>query len=122
MSHQANSHPKSHRWLLTLLAAAALAGSTVAAAAQGTGTSGTSSTPGTGSTVPGAAPGSPATPPAVAPSTPSTTGSNTGGINQPGVPDTSTPGRIGTGAAPSGLPGDNPTNPGYPGKVGQPSQ
>jgi hypothetical protein len=39
--------------------------------------------------------------------------------NQPGVPDTSTPGRFGTGALPSGLPGDDPAHPGFPGKVGQ---
>lgn len=46
-------------------------------------------------------------------------GSSTGaGVNQPGVPNTSTPGVIGTGASPSGLPGDSPTQPGYPGKVG----
>jgi hypothetical protein len=34
--------------------------------------------------------------------------------NQPGVPNTSTPGSIGTGASPSGLPGDSPTSPGFP--------
>lgn len=48
---------------------------------------------------------------------PSTTGSsqiNTSGVNQPGVPNTSTPGTIGTGASPSGLPGDSATSPGYP--------
>jgi hypothetical protein len=39
--------------------------------------------------------------------------------NQPGVPDTSTPGRFGTGASPSGLPGDDPAQPGFPGKVGR---
>jgi hypothetical protein len=39
--------------------------------------------------------------------------------NQPGVPDTSTPGRFGTGASPSGLPGDDPAHPGFPGKVGR---
>jgi hypothetical protein len=31
-----------------------------------------------------------------------------------GVPNTSTPGTIGTGASPSGLPGDDPANPGFP--------
>jgi hypothetical protein len=41
------------------------------------------------------------------------------GINQPGAPNVSTPGTIGTGAAPSGLPGDDPAHPGFPGKVGQ---
>lgn len=49
---------------------------------------------------------------------PSTTGMG-GGLNQPGAPNSSTPGIIGTGAAPSGLPGDSPTAPGFPGKVGQ---
>jgi hypothetical protein len=31
-----------------------------------------------------------------------------------GAPNTSTPGSIGTGASPSGLPGDDPLNPGFP--------
>jgi hypothetical protein len=50
-----------------------------------------------------------------------TTGSNlnTSGLNQPGVPNTSTPGSIGTDASPSGLPGDSTSAPGYPAKVGQ---
>lgn len=39
--------------------------------------------------------------------------------NQPGVPNTTTPGTIGTGAAPSGLPGDDPQHPGFPARVGQ---
>jgi hypothetical protein len=47
------------------------------------------------------------------------TGINTGGVNQPGVPNTSRPGTIGTGASPSGLSGDSPTAPGFPGKVGR---
>jgi hypothetical protein len=46
------------------------------------------------------------------------TGLNTGGGNQSGVPNTSAPGHIGSGASPSGLPGDNPDAPGYPGRVG----
>jgi hypothetical protein len=41
------------------------------------------------------------------------------GINQSGVPNTSTPGMIGTGAAPSGLPGDDPAHPGFPARVGR---
>jgi hypothetical protein len=60
-----------------------------------------------------------------APGGPSTTGTgSTTGINpdpgrpQPGAPNTTTPGTIGTGAAPSGLPGDDPAHPGFPGKVG----
>jgi hypothetical protein len=47
---------------------------------------------------------------------PGTTGIGTG--NQSGVPNTSAPGHIGTGASPSGLPGDDPNAPGYPGRVG----
>jgi hypothetical protein len=46
------------------------------------------------------------------------TGLNTGGVNQSGVPNTSAPGHIGSGASASGLPGDNPVAPGYPGRVG----
>ena len=54
-----------------------------------------------------------------APGGPSTTGVGSGaGANQPGVPNTSTPGIIGTGAAPSGLPGDDPAHPGFPRKLG----
>jgi hypothetical protein len=49
----------------------------------------------------------------------STTGINLGpGRPQSGAPNTTTPGTIGTGAAPSGLPGDDPAHPGFPGKVG----
>ena len=55
-----------------------------------------------------------ASPPPTSPSV--TTG--TGGASQPGAPS-STPGRIGTGASPSGLAGDNPSAPGFPGKVGR---
>lgn len=57
-------------------------------------------------------------PPVVMPAPPST-GLNTSGVNQPGVPNTSRPGTIGTGATPSGLTGDSPTAPGFPGKVGR---
>jgi hypothetical protein len=46
-------------------------------------------------------------------------GLNTSVVNQPGVPNTSRPGTIGTGAVPSGLNGDSPTAPGFPGKVGR---
>lgn len=69
-----------------------------------------------------------------APGGPSTTGTGTTGMGtgsstgvnpgpgqpQPGAPpNTTTPGTIGTGAAPSGLPGDDPAHPGFPGKFGQ---
>jgi hypothetical protein len=46
-------------------------------------------------------------------------GLNTSVTNQPGVPNTSRPGTIGTGASPSGLSGDSPIAPGFPGKVGR---
>jgi hypothetical protein len=41
------------------------------------------------------------------------------GLNEPGVPNTLRPGTIGTGAVPSGLNGDSPTMPGFPGRVGR---
>jgi len=41
------------------------------------------------------------------------------GPPEPGVPNNSTPGTIGTGAAPSGLPGDDPAHPGFPARVGR---
>jgi hypothetical protein len=44
---------------------------------------------------------------------------NTNGVNQPGVPNTLRPGTIGTGAVPSGLSGDSPIAPGFPGRVGR---
>jgi hypothetical protein len=45
---------------------------------------------------------------------------NARGFNQPGAPNTSTPGTTGrAGASPSGLPGDDPYHPGFPGRVGQ---
>jgi len=59
-----------------------------------------------------AAVASPATPPALA--APMSVGNNTSGVNQPGAPNTSTPGLIGTGATPSGLPGDSTHHPGFP--------
>lgn len=46
-------------------------------------------------------------------------GLNTSGTNQPGVPNTLRPGTIGTGAVPSGLSGDSPIAPGFPGRVGR---
>jgi len=44
---------------------------------------------------------------------------DTGGMNQPGAPNTSVPGTIGTGASPSGLPGDDPGYPGLPPRIGR---
>ncbi len=57
---------------------------------------------------------SPATPPTLI--APMPMGNNTSGVNQPGVPNTSTAGLIGTGASPSGLPGDSVRHPGFPGR------
>ena len=52
-------------------------------------------------------------------SAPGTTTGLNSGISQLGAPNVSTPGTIGTGAAPSGLPGDDPTHPALPGRVGR---
>lgn len=62
-------------------------------------------------------PSAPITPPIVTQRT--NPGVNTRGTNMPGTPNTSRPGTIGTGASPSGLPGDSPTSPGFPNAVGQ---
>jgi hypothetical protein len=62
-------------------------------------------------------PSVPITPPIVTPQ--ASPGVNTRGTNMPGTPNTSRPGTIGTGASPSGLPGDSPTSPGFPNAVGQ---
>lgn len=59
---------------------------------------------------------SPATPPTLI--APMPTGNSTAGVNQPGVPNVSTPGVIGTGATVSGLPGDSTHHPGFPGRIG----
>lgn len=99
-----------HRWFLIPLLAAGMAASATIATAQ---VAPPSSPGGSAAGSPGV---SPATPPTAAP--PATTGSNTGVTNQPGVPNTSTPGSIGTGATPSGLPGDSTSNPGYPNAAG----
>jgi hypothetical protein len=81
--------------------------------------------PGAGAQI-GVAPGTGNVPPVGTPNTGSagiTTGTGSASVNpthnQPGVPDTSTPGRFGTGASPSGLPGDDPAHPGFPARVGQ---
>ena len=44
---------------------------------------------------------------------------NSSVTNAPGVPNTSRPGSIGTGAPRSGLPGESTSAPGFPGPVGQ---
>ena len=43
----------------------------------------------------------------------------TTGASQTGAPNSASSARTGTGASPSGLPGDNPSAPGFPGKVGR---
>lgn len=115
-----------HRLHLSALIAVSLIGTTASAFAQ---------SPGAGAAM-GTAPGVGTNPPVGAPNPGSagitsapggastTTGTGTGFVvnpthNQPGVPDTSTPGRFGTGASPSGLPGDDPNHPGFPAKVGR---
>lgn len=57
---------------------------------------------------------SPAGPPALL--APMPTGNNTSGVNQPGVPNTSTAGLIGTNTTPSGLAGKSTHHPGFPGR------
>lgn len=60
---------------------------------------------------------SPATPPTLIAPLPSVSPSPV--VNQPGVPNTSTPGLIGTSASPSGLPGDSTHHPGFPARGGR---
>jgi hypothetical protein len=101
-----------HQPYLSALIAITLIGTPAVALAQGAGM-GVGTTPGTGTV-----------PPVGTPNTGSaTTGMGTGTrtntvINQPGAPNMSTPGRMGTGATPSGLPGDDPAHPGFPARVG----
>jgi hypothetical protein len=112
-----------HQRYLSALIAITLIGTPAVALAQGAGM-GVGTTPGTGTVPPvgtpntgagiTAAPGGPST---------TTTGMGTGTrtnttINQPGAPNMSTPGSMGTGATPSGLPGDDPAHPGFPARVG----
>jgi hypothetical protein len=97
------------RFGLSAVIAVSLLASTTFASAQGAGTDGVTGAPVTQMPSPSA-------------SSPRATGTTTGmggGASQPGAPNTTTPGRIGTGASPSGLPGDNPNAPGFPGKVGR---
>ena len=115
-----------HRPYLSALIAITLIGTPAVALAQGAGM-GIGTAPGTGTVPPvgttntgsagiTAAPGGSST---------TTTGKGTGtnsrtntGINEPGAPNMSTPGIMGTGATPSGLPGDDPAHPGFPARVG----
>ena len=111
-----------HRLLLSSLIAVSVIGVTAPALAQGAGAAAqTGSAPGVGTNPPVGAPANPGSAGiSAAPGGASTTTTGMGpGINQPGIPNTSTPGIIGTGAAPSGLPGDDPAHPGFPGKVGK---
>jgi hypothetical protein len=94
------------RFQICTLAAITLLWSAGIAAAQGT--AGTLTTPNSG--IQGGV-GSP--------TSPVTTGVSPGVTSQPGAPSTSAPGRIGTGTSPSGLAGDNPAAPGFPGRVGR---
>ncbi|MEZ0219793.1 MAG: hypothetical protein ACAH22_05805 [Tardiphaga sp.] len=96
------------RFGFSAIVVASLLASTAFASAQGAGTDGVTGAPVTQMPSPNVSP-----PPATG-----TTGMG-GGTSQPGAPNTTTPGRIGTGASPSGLPGDNPNAPGFPGKVGR---
>jgi hypothetical protein len=112
-----------HKLHLAVLIAITLVGAAASASAQGPGT-GTQigTTPGTGNVPPVGAPSNPAS---VTPAPGGTTGLGTRPSanvnpthNVQGVPDTSTPGRFGADAAPSGLPGDDPAHPGHP-KMGR---
>ena len=93
----------SRKLLMTILAAASTLSAISPASAQFSGEVGT----------PGV---SPATPPALLAPLPS--GNNTSGVNQPGAPNTSTPGLIGSGTTASGLPGESAHHPGFPGRIG----
>ncbi|WP_029583774.1 hypothetical protein [Bradyrhizobium sp. URHD0069] len=119
-----------HKLHLSALVAISLIGATTSVFAQGTTGAPVGTVPGTGGMPPvGATPTNPGSAGiSSAPGGPSTTttGMGTGtstnlntGVNQPGVPKTSTPDITGTGASPSGLPGDDPAHPDFPGKVGQ---
>ena len=90
------------------LVAGAILSTTALAQAQGANVGGGQVGPSGVIMSPGASP---------APASPTVT-TGTGGASQAGAPGSS-PGRIGTGAAPSGLAGDNPSAPGFPGKVGR---
>jgi hypothetical protein len=100
------------RSTMAALVSAALLASTAFATAQSINAGG--GTVGTAGVI--MSPAAPAPSAGVATS-PATTGMSTG-ISQPGARST-TPGHIGTGTSASGLPGDNPSAPGFPGKVGK---
>ena len=118
--------------IVILLALTGVANAQTAGGTSGPAGSGLGATPSPGSTMGtpnnstiGSPPGSSAASPMTSPSTGTgTTGSSVGSPSQStappvaGVPNTATPGTIGTGASPSGLPGDDPANPGYPRPLG----
>jgi hypothetical protein len=121
-----------HKMYLSALFAMSLMATTSSAFAQNPGAAGAQGNvaPGMGGVppvgTPPTNPGSAGISSAPGGSSTTTTGMGTGtmmapnrGMNQPGVPNTTTPGTIGTGAEPSGLPGDDPAHPGFPGKVGR---
>jgi hypothetical protein len=110
---------------LSALTAIFLVGATASAFAQGPGAGAqVGTTPGTGNVPPLGAQntGSAGITSAPGGSSTTTTGASSNvnpTHNQPGVPDTSTPGKFGTNASPSGLPGDDPAHPGFPRRIGQ---
>jgi hypothetical protein len=115
--------------LASALIAISLVGGTASASAQGAGAGAQiGATPGTGTVPPVGTPntGSAGVTSAPGGSSTTTTGMGTGSSkavnpthNQPGVPDTSPPGRFGTMPSQGGLPGDNPNPPGLSGRIGQ---
>ena len=113
-----------HRPYLSALIAITLIGTPAVALAQGAGM-GIGTAPGTGTVPPVGTPNTGSAGITSAPGGSSTTGMGTGapartniGINEPGAPNMSKPGTMGTGATPSGLPGDDPAHPGFPARVG----
>lgn len=113
-----------HKLNLSALLASFLTAAAPAAFAQNAGAAGAGSgtAPGTGGVPPvgtSADPGSAGVSSAPGGSSTTTGMGTTTGLRQPGAPNTTVLGTIGTGASPSGLPGDDPAHPGFPGRVGQ---
>ena len=97
---------QTHIRLAALIAGAILSSSALAQAQQGINAGGGQVGPSGVIMSPGATP---------APSAPAATT----GASQTGAPNSASSARTGTGASPSGLAGDNPSAPGFPGKVGR---